>query len=110
MFFFLVFGTIILRVFSIPLSMVRVVGGIILVRIGFTLFSSSSAGLTMGQAGSGQVEKDGDVAFVRPRRAGMPSSDRNRRILCESAPRLSQMGYSPAGRAIRVRCECYEPG
>ena len=64
MFFFLIFGTIILRVFGIPLSMVRVVGGIILVRLGFTLFSSSSAGVTLGQGGSGQVEKDDDVAFV----------------------------------------------
>jgi|SRR5271166_238241 len=63
MFFFLVFGTVILRVFGIPLSMVRIVGGIILVRLGFTLFSSSSAGVTMGQAGSGEVEND-DVAFV----------------------------------------------
>ena len=64
MFFFLVFGTVILRVFGIPLSMVRIVGGIILMRLGFTLFSSSSAGVTMGQAESGQVENDGDVAFV----------------------------------------------
>src|SRR5271166_1914979 len=64
MFFFLVFGTVILRVFGIPLSMVRIVGGIILVRLGFTLFSSSSARVTMGQAGSGKVEKDDDVAFV----------------------------------------------
>jgi multiple antibiotic resistance protein len=53
MFFFLVFGTVILRVF-----------GIILVRLGFALFSSSSAGVAMGQAGSGQADKDDDVAFV----------------------------------------------
>jgi multiple antibiotic resistance protein len=64
MFFFLVFGTVILRVFGIPLSMVRIVGGIILVRLGFTLFSSSAAGVAMGQAGSGQVGKDDGVAFV----------------------------------------------
>jgi multiple antibiotic resistance protein len=64
MFFFLLFGTLILRVFGIPLSMVRIVGGIILVRLGFALFSSSSAGVAMAQAGSGQVEKDDDVAFV----------------------------------------------
>jgi multiple antibiotic resistance protein len=64
MFFFLLFGTVILRVFGIPLSMVRIVGGIILVRLGFALFSSSSAGVTTGQAGSGQVAKDDDVAFV----------------------------------------------
>jgi multiple antibiotic resistance protein len=63
MFFFLVFGTVILRVFGIPLSMVRIVGGIILVRLGFTLFSSSAAGVA-GQAGSGQVDKDEDITFV----------------------------------------------
>jgi multiple antibiotic resistance protein len=38
MFFFLVFGTLTLRLFSVPLSMVRIVGGIILMRIGFSLF------------------------------------------------------------------------
>jgi multiple antibiotic resistance protein len=64
MFFFLVFGTVILRVFGIPLSMVRIVGGIILVRLGFTLFSSSAAGVAVGQAGGGQVKSDDDVTFV----------------------------------------------
>ena len=39
LFFFLIFGTLILRVFGIPLSMVRIVGGIILTRLGFALFS-----------------------------------------------------------------------
>jgi len=39
MFFFLLFGTLILRIFGVPLSMVRIVGGIILMRIGFELFS-----------------------------------------------------------------------
>ncbi len=38
MFFFLLFGTIILRFFGVPLSIMRVVGGIILMRIGFDLF------------------------------------------------------------------------
>lgn len=41
MFFFLVSGSLILRIFGVPLSMVRIVGGIILMRIGFELFSSS---------------------------------------------------------------------
>ena len=63
MFFFLVFGTVILRVFGIPLSMVRIVGGIILVRLGFALFSSSAAGVAVG-AGGVQGGKDDDVAFV----------------------------------------------
>jgi multiple antibiotic resistance protein len=63
MFFFLVFGTLILRLFGIPLSMVRIVGGIILVRLGFTLFSSSSPGSPVGAA-SDPVGTDEDVAFV----------------------------------------------
>ena len=33
--FFLIFGTLILRLFGVPLSMVRIVGGIILMKIGF---------------------------------------------------------------------------
>src|SRR3974377_592887 len=44
LFFFLIFGTLILRIFGISLSMVRVVGGIVLLRIGFELFSGSSLG------------------------------------------------------------------
>src|SRR3974377_2325442 len=44
LFFFLIFGTLILRLFGISLSMVRVVGGIVLLRIGFELFSGSSSG------------------------------------------------------------------
>src|SRR5262245_24584424 len=44
MFFFLVFGTFILKIFGVSLSMVRVIGGIILIRIGFELFSGSSSG------------------------------------------------------------------
>jgi multiple antibiotic resistance protein len=38
-----VFGTLILRLFGVPLAMVRIVGGIILVKIGLDLFSSSSS-------------------------------------------------------------------
>jgi multiple antibiotic resistance protein len=41
--FFLIFGTLILRLFGVPLAMVRIVGGIILVKIGLDLFSSSSS-------------------------------------------------------------------
>jgi multiple antibiotic resistance protein len=37
-FFFFIFGTYLLRLFGVPLSMVRVVGGIILMKIGFELF------------------------------------------------------------------------
>jgi multiple antibiotic resistance protein len=60
--FFLLFGTLILRVFGVPLSMVRIVGGIILLRIGFELFSGSSSGASMiAPAGNGQK---GNIAFV----------------------------------------------
>ena len=43
-FFFLFFGTLLLRLFDVPLSMIRVVGGVILTRVGFELFSPSPAG------------------------------------------------------------------
>jgi len=38
LFFFLIFGALLLKIFEVPLSMVRIVGGIILMRIGFALF------------------------------------------------------------------------
>src|SRR6478735_6314256 len=60
--FFLIFGTLILRLFGVPLSMVRIVGGIILMRIGFQLFSASSdKGSIIPPGGAGQ---DGNIAFV----------------------------------------------
>ncbi|MGA9280436.1 MAG: MarC family protein [Pseudolabrys sp.] len=59
--FFLIFGTLILRLFGIPLAMVRIVGGIILVNIGFELFSpSSSGGIVSGAA----AKEDANIAFV----------------------------------------------
>ena len=64
MFFFLIFGTLILRVFGIPLSMVRIVGGMILTRLGFALFSSRAADAAKGHATNGQPAADEDVAFV----------------------------------------------
>ena len=63
-FFFLLFGNLILWVFGVPLSMVRIVGGIILMRIGFTLFSPSSSGASLATVASGSGDKDEDVAFV----------------------------------------------
>ena len=63
MFFFLLFGTLVLRLFGVPLSMVRIVGGIILMRIGFSLFLPSSDGL-VSSADSRSAQKGGDVAFV----------------------------------------------
>ena len=62
LFFFLVFGSALLAVFEVPLSMVRIVGGIILMRIGFSLFMPSAAStlITADPAGG-----EGDnVAFV----------------------------------------------
>ena len=63
MFFFL-FGSLILRIFRVPLSMVRIVGGIILMRIGFELFSSSPSGGSMVRLPGGSSGGDEDVAFV----------------------------------------------
>ena len=42
--FFLVFGAVLLKLFGVPLSMIRIAGGIVLVRIGFDLFAPSGAG------------------------------------------------------------------
>ena len=63
MFFFLVFGTLMLRIFEVPLSMVRIVGGIILMRIGFSLFLPSDGSNKSLVSG---VSKDNidSVAFV----------------------------------------------
>jgi multiple antibiotic resistance protein len=58
-FFFLVFGTLMLKLFSVPLSMIRIVGGIILMRIGFSLFlPSPSAGTDLTSS------QGGNIAFV----------------------------------------------
>ena len=59
--FFLIFGTVILRLFGVPLAMVRIVGGIILVKIGFELFSPSSSG---GNVAGGGAAQDANIAFV----------------------------------------------
>jgi multiple antibiotic resistance protein len=62
MFFFMLFGALVLRVFGVPLSMVRIVGGIVLMRIGFELFSPSpNAGLI---SGDGDSREGGDIAFI----------------------------------------------
>ena len=58
-FFFLLFGTLLLRLFGVPLSMIRVAGGIILTRIGFQMFDPSP------QSKSGPVPDSGnDVSFI----------------------------------------------
>ncbi len=63
-FFFLVFGTVMLYIFSVSLSMVRIVGGIILMRIGFSLFLPSPGGGVFQAGGSGSTGQATDIAFV----------------------------------------------
>jgi multiple antibiotic resistance protein len=64
MVFFLVFGNLVLRIFEVPLSMVRMVGGIVLMRIGFALFMPSPSGELVPGAGGGATAPAGDIAFV----------------------------------------------
>jgi multiple antibiotic resistance protein len=59
-FFFFIFGTLILRLFGVPLPMVRIVGGIILMRIGFSLFMPQKTGDSSLTAGGA----DANIAFV----------------------------------------------
>ena len=59
--FFLIFGTLILRLFGVPLRMVRIVGGIILMKIGFELFSPSTSSGVIPAAGADQTA---NIAFV----------------------------------------------
>ena len=63
-FFFLVFGTVMLKIFSVPLSMVRIVGGIILMRIGFSLFLPSPSGGIIHATDSSLPRQGADIAFV----------------------------------------------
>jgi multiple antibiotic resistance protein len=67
MFFFLIFGSLLLKLFGVPLSMVRIAGGIILTQLGFTLFSKPSA-IVGGEPPAGALPAaagaDEDVAFV----------------------------------------------
>lgn len=61
MFFFLICGNLLLRVFGVPMSMVRIVGGIILTKIGFELFSPSQSGI---MACAGPSQEGADVSFI----------------------------------------------
>ena len=62
MFFFLAFGTLIMHLFGVPLSMVRIVGGIILMRLGFELFAPSPVGSLIPRNQGAEAPED--VAFV----------------------------------------------
>src|SRR5215471_18704815 len=63
-FFFLLFGKLVLWIFGVPLSMVRIVGGIILMHIGFRLFAPSSPEASSTGNADGSDRAEGDVAFV----------------------------------------------
>ena len=62
MIFFLFLGRFTLELFGVSLSMVRTVGGIILMRIGFSLFSSPGGNL--GEVGGAGKEGNENIAFV----------------------------------------------
>ncbi|WP_296707344.1 MarC family protein [Rhodoblastus sp.] len=64
MFFFLIFGTLLLKIFGVPLAMVRIAGGIILTRLGFELFSSPSSVGGGAAPHSGGSAEQSDAAFV----------------------------------------------
>ncbi len=63
MLFFMLFGTLVLKVFGVPLSMVRIVGGIILVRIGFEMFLPSRSEGMFPSPGDNDG-RDEDYSFV----------------------------------------------
>jgi len=61
-FFFFIFGAFILRLFGVPLSMLRIVGGIILMKIGFELFMPKPSGGALDMSGANAG--DANIAFV----------------------------------------------
>ena len=64
LFFFFVFGTVMLKIFNVPLSMVRIVGGIVLLRIGFSLFLPSSSNELIPAGAGDPTRPNPNVAFV----------------------------------------------
>jgi multiple antibiotic resistance protein len=64
MVFFMLFGTAVLKLFGVPLSMVRIVGGIILVRIGFNLFMPPVGTSASAAFGGGGGDGGSGIAFV----------------------------------------------
>jgi len=64
MFFFLFFGDLLLRIFGVPLPIVRIAGGIILTQLGFQLFSSPASIVTGAAAGGNPNSPSQSVAFV----------------------------------------------
>jgi multiple antibiotic resistance protein len=62
LYFFLFFGELVLKIFGVPLSMVRIVGGIILCRVGFELFGGSASSASLLAPAPGAAK--GNLAFV----------------------------------------------
>ncbi len=62
MLFFLFFGALVMKFFGVPLSMVRIAGGIVLTRIGFDLFSPPAGARPPPTAEAG--EEAGNIAFM----------------------------------------------
>lgn len=58
--FFLFFGAFLLQIFGVSLPMVRIAGGIVLMRIGFELFAPSAAG---GSAFA-NADRNSNIAFM----------------------------------------------
>ncbi|CCJ05730.1 MarC family protein [Methylocystis sp. SC2] len=58
--FFLFFGAVILKIFGVSLSMVRIAGGIVLMKIGFELFLPSSD----GDGAPAFARSTGNIAFM----------------------------------------------
>ena len=58
--FFLFFGAYLLKIFGVPLSMVRIAGGIVLTRIGFDLFAPSGSGGSMVKP----ADPNANIAFM----------------------------------------------
>ena len=58
--FFLVFGAYLLKLFGVPLSMIRIAGGIVLTRIGFELFAPSGNGGGIAK----QADPNANIAFM----------------------------------------------
>lgn len=61
MFFFLLCGPLLLKAFGVPLAMIRVVGGIVLMKIGFELFSPTPGSASIAAPSN---DPNSDVAFA----------------------------------------------
>ncbi|MCM3902364.1 MAG: hypothetical protein ND866_11710 [Pyrinomonadaceae bacterium] len=81
MVFFLLLGTVLLRLFRVSLSMVQIVGGIILTRIGFQLFASSPSANMVSQVAKATQTEKGLLSSLWPCQS---CSDRGHRDACRN--------------------------